>query len=133
MTIPEKTSNALVGRWSLETYENFQPTGSSILITEAQSGSLEYTQDGRVLVSIRRDERHLKFLGLSTQLGEIEYRGKYEVDESIHTIYHHLEETNDPGRVGKTLIRQYRLTGDRLEITGRGLEGKVKLSWTRVR
>jgi hypothetical protein len=128
-----KTSNKLVGRWSLEAYENFQPSGSSILMTEGQSGSLEYTSDGVVHVSIRRDEKLLKSLGLSSRLANIQYRGRYEVNESNHSVFHHIEEANEPGRAGKTLIREYLLLGDRLEIVGIGQTGKVKLTWARVR
>lgn len=133
MILSENTSNALAGRWSLETYENFQSPGHSILISEGQSGYLEYSQDGRVAVSIRRDEMQLKSLELGKHLGEIEYRGRYEVDESNHTVYHHIEKANDPTRIGKTLTRKYLLTGDHLEITGTGLEGRVKLTWARIR
>lgn len=54
------TLELLIGKWSLEVYENSQSSGASILIHEGQSGLLEYTKDGKVCLSIQRDQEKLK-------------------------------------------------------------------------
>ncbi len=129
----EETSNLLIGYWSLASYENFLSSGTSVLISEGQQGSLEYTKDGTVRVSIQRDGKQLKALGLSSRLENIQYEGRYEIDVANHSILHRIEKCNEPERVGKVMVRQYALLGDRLEIIGVGLDGKVTLTWTRVR
>ncbi|MGZ3796511.1 MAG: lipocalin-like domain-containing protein [Pseudobdellovibrionaceae bacterium] len=132
MSTPTRNQNSLIGKWSLKAYENFQLSGSSILITEGQSGSLEYTIDGRVRLSIRRDQHQLNSLGLNSRLANIEYFGRYEVDEATQSVFHHIEEANDPTRIGKTLLRNYHFNNDQLEIVGTGFDGRVKLTWSRV-
>ncbi|MGZ3768515.1 MAG: lipocalin-like domain-containing protein [Bdellovibrio sp.] len=127
------TLNKLIGQWSLVKYENFQPSSSSILITEGQSGFLEYSSTGKVRLSIRRNENQLNSLGLNSKLGSIDYFGNYEVDESSQTVFHHIEKSNDPTRIGKTLTRNYKFKDDQLEIVGMGFDGKVKLTWIKVK
>lgn len=132
MTSTCVTINPLIGIWKLIAYENFQASGDSILITDGQQGLLEYTKDGKVRLSIQRGKDKLKSLGLDSRYANIRYSGRYEIDAISGVVFHHIKEANESGRVGKTLTRHYLLTDNYLEITGIGLDGKVKLTWARA-
>lgn len=120
----------LIGKWKLVAYEHTKPTGERVVVTEGQAGTLLYTVDGQVRVSIQRDSEKLRALSLPTDLGDIKYSGRFEVIEATQTVLHHLQEANT-GREGQTLTRQFSLKGDRLELSGVGLHGLAKLTWQR--
>lgn len=98
-------------------------------MTDGQKGSLEYREDGRMRLIIDRDPDQLKALGLSPRLSHLHYSGRYSIDEAKSIIYHQIEEADQTDRIGKTLVRQFRLKENHLEISGMGIEAMVKLVW----
>lgn len=64
------------------------------------------------------------------------YFGTYDVDETNHTVTHHLEGALAAGDVGMSLVRQFQLLGDKLVIVVRtnspqGTQIRT-LTWERV-
>jgi Lipocalin-like domain len=65
------------------------------------------------------------------------YFGRYTIDETTHTVTHHLEGALAAADVGKNLVREFRVSGDNLTIFVRTNSLKEKqiitLTWERVR
>ena len=65
------------------------------------------------------------------------YFGTYAVDETSHTVTHHLEGALAAADVGKNLVREFQVSGDKLTITVRTNSPKEKqiitLIWERAR
>jgi hypothetical protein len=65
------------------------------------------------------------------------YFGTYTVDETNHTVTHHLEGALAAADVGRNLIRQFQVSGDKLTIVARTNSPKERqirtLTWERVR
>jgi hypothetical protein len=64
------------------------------------------------------------------------YFGTYTIDETRHTVTHHLEGALAAADVGKNLVREFQLSGDKLTIIVRTNSPKKKqirtLIWERV-
>ena len=64
------------------------------------------------------------------------YFGTYTIDETRHTVTHHLEGALAAADVGKNLLREFQLSGDKLTIIVRTNSPKEKqirtLTWERV-
>ena len=64
------------------------------------------------------------------------YFGKYSIDETNHTVTHHLEGALAAADVGKSLVRHFQVSGDKLTIVVRTNSPKEKqirtLTWERV-
>lgn len=126
------TLTALLGQWSLTRYETPLPSGKFVCMTKGQKGTLEYMAENRMRVVIDREPAELQALGLNPRMVHLHYSGRFEVDLKKSEVYHHVEESDDPRRVGQTLVRHFKLQGDQLEISGIGLESTVKLIWVRA-
>jgi len=65
------------------------------------------------------------------------YFGTYTVDETNHTVTHHLEGALTAADVGRNLVRQFQISGDQLTIVVRTNLPKEKqirtLTWGRKR
>src|SRR5262249_27450633 len=65
------------------------------------------------------------------------YFGTYTIDDTRHTVTHHLEGALAAADVGKNLVREFELSGDKLTIVVRTNSPKEKqiitLTWERVR
>jgi hypothetical protein len=65
-----------------------------------------------------------------TTNGYVAYFGTFVVDESAHTVIHHVEASLTPAWVGTDLKRTYRFSGNRLTLTA--ITGSVlELVWER--
>ena len=66
------------------------------------------------------------------------YFGTYTVDENNHTVTHHLEGALAAADVGKNLVREFQVSGEKLTIIVRTNSSKEKekqirtLIWQRV-
>jgi hypothetical protein len=64
------------------------------------------------------------------------YFGTYAIDETSHTVTHHLEGALAAADVGKNLVREFHVSGDKLTIIVRTNSPKEKqirtLTWDRV-
>jgi Lipocalin-like domain len=65
------------------------------------------------------------------------YFGTYAIDETNHTVTHHLEGALAAADVGKSLVRNFQVSGEKLTIVVRTSSPKEKqirtLTWERVR
>ena len=65
------------------------------------------------------------------------YFGTYTIDETKHSVTHHLEGALSAADVGKNLVREFHVSGDKLTIIVRTNSTKEKqirtLTWARVR
>jgi hypothetical protein len=85
-------------------------------------GVLQYSADGKVSVHIMGE-------------GYFAYYGDYTVDEAASAVTHHLELCSDPTLVGVSNLRNARLEGGRLALTGsmllRGETREIRVIWER--
>jgi hypothetical protein len=63
--------------------------------------------------------------------GFIAYFGTFDVDESTHTVIHHVQACLVPSWVGTDLKRNYRFTASRLVLTPVPVTSAVELVWER--
>jgi hypothetical protein len=65
------------------------------------------------------------------------YFGTYTIDETNHTVTHHVEGALAAADVGKSLVRNFQVSGEKLTIVVRTSSPKEKqirtLTWERVR
>lgn len=99
----------IIGRWSLVSYSTENLDGQLITITERQMGSLEYTVDGKVELSIDRDLEMLAELRVDPSAAKIFYSGRFEVDNESQQVKHFVETSNIQDRVGTVLNRTFEL------------------------
>jgi hypothetical protein len=112
----------IIGTWSLDTFTITPPSGDEKPWGENVSGSLIYTNDGYMSVSINAKIDHsapLKSL--------LFYAGTYELKDN--TIIHNVTQATDPNRIGKTLERTVAFTDSGMMLTGTGTFGTAKLHW----
>jgi hypothetical protein len=96
-----KRSN-LLGLWRLTSYT----TGTEYPMGRDARGVLQYSAEGKVSVHIMGEE------------GYLAYFGDYTVDEAGSAVTHHLELCSDPNLVGVSNLRNARLEGGRLTLSG---------------
>jgi hypothetical protein len=108
----------LVGRWRLLSYT----TGVDYPMGRDARGVLQYSADGKVSVHI---------MGGSY----FAYYGDYTVDEAGSAVTHHLELCSDPKLVGVSHLRNARLDGARLTLSGSmqidGETRAIRVEWER--
>ncbi len=108
----------LVGRWRLVSYT----TGVEYPMGRDALGVLQYSADGKVSVHIMGE-------------GYFAYFGDYTVDEAGSAVTHHLEMCSDPKLVGVSNLRNARLEGGRLALTGSmrfvGETREIRVVWER--
>jgi hypothetical protein len=85
-------------------------------------GVLQYSADGKVSVHIMGE-------------GYFAYYGDYTVDEARAVVTHHLEMCSDPRLVGVSNLRDARIEGRRLTLTGsmlfEGQTREIRVVWER--
>jgi hypothetical protein len=118
-------SRQLVGRWTLVSLEAVRPNGEVVREWGPNpTGYLSYDASGFVSVQFNRDPRAAK---QSRELTPDErreafesyyaYYGKFEVDDKKGSVTHHIQGSLRPYEVGTDLIRFFKLSGDRLDLS----------------
>jgi hypothetical protein len=141
----------LVGTWKLISRAVKLEDGTAVQdqgLGSAPKGYLMYDSSGHMAVQLMRADRPLAIdCGTSSSAasdnspqilsGYEAYFGTYTVDETNHTVTHHLEGALTPADVGRNLVRQFQISGDQLTIVVRTSLPKEKqirtLTWERVR
>lgn len=118
----------VIGTWTLLEYsrenkdgERFYPLGKDA------TGFLMYTPDGYMSAQLMAQGRRNYSLG-ELHTGTTEemaqaahayhaYSGRFEVDEENQTLYHHMEVSMIPNRLGQVQDRIIQMDGDRITIT----------------
>ena len=140
----------LAGTWKL--ISRTVRTGDGTLVQDAglgatPTGYLIYDLSGHVVAQIMRADRSEVTDCVTSGIapsnnsqsvnGYDAYFGTYTVDRTNHTVTHHLDGAIATADLGKNLVRQFELSGDRLNIvvrTGSGDGTQVRtLTWERVR
>lgn len=101
----------LIGAWHLVRIDSPGPDGHSI-VTQPK-GMLIYTEDGHVSVQLMYPKNANIPSNEYVHDGYEASFGSYDVDESTHTVTHHVEGSITRGLlVGKDLRRVYQFTPD---------------------
>jgi len=139
----------LVGTWRLTsrvvTLEDGTVAQDSGL-GKTPSGYLIYDSSGHMAAQLMRPDRPMAIdCGASAPPprensqsvnGYDAYFGTYTIDETRHTVTHHLEGALAAADVGKNLVREFQLSGDKLTIIVRTNSPKERqirtLTWERL-
>lgn len=120
---------SLHGSWTLENFEIEKPDGSKNPWGEAMSGLLIYSPDGYMSVSINRRPKSEEAQGQLDSL--LFYSGTYSVSED--SIKHQVENASGLSRIGKEMVRFYKLENDLLHLyTSKQEFGVARLTWKKV-
>jgi len=135
----------LTGTWVFEKETNTRADGSEVKLENAQyDGLLIYTADGHVSANVMPRGRAWRVdtatrEQLHASIGEgaaTAYAGRYEVDAGKGTVTHIPGVSLDPADTGQRLVRQFKLVGDRLLLSGKwkyqGEELTFTVHWVRA-
>lgn len=118
----------IIGNWRLEAFGS-ERTGQSpaFPLGAEPDGLLTYTGDGvmsvHLLAQPGREET-----GMDAYTG---YYGSFSVDEDAAIISHHVEGASVERLAGTVQHRNYRLDGDRLELSANVSGAQMTLTWKR--
>jgi hypothetical protein len=152
-TLPGDVSSSggkLVGTWRLISRVVRLEDGTAVQesLGTTPKGYLIYDSSGHMAVQLSRPDRPTAIdcntsgaapSDNSPQLlnGYEAYFGTYIIDETNHTVTHHLEGALASADVGRNLIRQFQVSDDKLTIVVRTSSPKGRqirtLTWERVR
>ena len=120
----------LHGSWSLESFEIEKPDGPKKPWGKSMSGLLIYSPDGHMSVSINRQPTSE---GSSDVLDSVLfYSGFYAVKGD--KIFHHVENATSLNRIGKEMVRFYKLDGELLYLWTKEEDfGTARLTWKKIK
>ena len=102
----------LIGAWHLVHIDASGPDGKSMSIPQPK-GMLIYTRDGHMSVQLMYPESANTLSNEYVQKGYEASFGSYDIDETAHTVTHHVQGSNTRGLlVGKDLPRKFEFTAD---------------------
>ncbi|MBI3471134.1 MAG: lipocalin-like domain-containing protein, partial [Candidatus Solibacter usitatus] len=93
-------------------------------------GRISYDAGGRMSAQLMRPDRANS--PLEAYQGYAAYFGTYDVDETAHTVIHHVEASLFPGWIGTNLKRAFEFSGNRLILTAVSREDTLTLVWERL-
>jgi hypothetical protein len=140
----------LVGTWRLISRVVTLEDGTTVQdpgLGKTPTGYLIYDSSGHMAAQLMRPDRSMAIDCVTSGPAPSEnsqsvngydaYFGTYTIDETSHTVTHHLEGALAAADVGKNLVREFQLSGDKLTIIVRTNSPKEKqirtLTWKRVR
>lgn len=117
--------DVLLGQWELKKH-GFQPTNGTFVPTApAMMGRLIYAADGAMSVLITKCANPKEASDL------IAYSGYFSIDEM--GIYHHIEVSVDPKRIGRKELRIPSLQNDILTLKmAVSAEGHYEIVWRKM-
>jgi hypothetical protein len=124
----ERDRERLVGAWHLVRIESAGANANA----QQPRGMLIYTRDGHVAVQLMYPKAEHVLSNEYVKDGYEASFGRYEVDESRHTVTHHVAGSNTGDLlVGKDLARVYQLSEDgrRLVIRPVNAEEHWSVTW----
>jgi len=139
----------LVGTWRLVSRVVSLEDGTTVQdpgLGKTPTGYLIYDSSGHMAAQLMRPDRSMAIDCVTSGPapsdnsqsvnGYDAYFGTYTIDETSHTVTHHLEGALAAADVGKNLVREFQLSGDKLTIIVRTNSPKEKqirtLTWERV-
>ena len=140
----------LVGTWRLISRVVTLEDGTAVQdpgLGKTPTGYLIYDSSGHMAVQLMRLDRPTAIdCGTSSPAPSDNsqsvnrydaYFDRYTIDETSHTVTHHLEGALAAADMGKNLVRGFQVSGDKLTIIARTNTTKEKqirtLTWVRVR
>ena len=118
-------SQAIVGSYNLNSFEIEKSEGVSVPWRKNANGMLIYTSEGTMSVSINAEKDRSDRQESETLLF---YAGTYEVrDQNI--IVHHVTNASGLDRIGKEMVREASVEGNRIRLISRGEFGVATLVW----
>jgi hypothetical protein len=155
-TGPHTAVEQLAGGWRLVSRVTIGPDGKALVdpgLSPTPSGVLIYDRFGHVAAQLSRPGRTVEMLAdecraaqkikgtndtAQTVLGYDAYFGTYTVDEKAGVVTHHLESALFPGDIGKSIKRNFLVSGDTLTIKFRttladGTPVERTLVWARMK
>lgn len=120
----------LVGTWILEKSENPMPDGSVVSYCTGVHGSITYTDEGRVSVSLNCAPE-----GKGSEPADISgrrffYSGPYKYDGKFVT--HTMQNASQAELIGQSFSREVTIDGDLLVLTGDNQGQKFSAYWRRL-
>jgi hypothetical protein len=134
-------SGALVGMWRLVEMVNVREDGTTTAskFGPHPTGYIVYDRAGRMAVQIMvdptfRDAEHSRVEESKAAFeGYLAYAGTYAYDPVRRVVTHHVEMSDYPPFVGRTLSREVRLDGDRVVLLTEPGQTRTRLTWERLR
>ena len=142
-------ATSVIGTWELVSDEFRRPNGEVIPFPELgphARGLLIYDASGRMAVQIMSPDRaptsfeSLKAVGCDELRAALRgyrgYFGTYRIDARAGSVTHYVTGSAFPAMVGRSLSRQFRLTGNELVLEAperaQGEDGIAVIKWKRV-
>lgn len=111
------------GSWSLVSFSIEDELGSRNW-GEDSHGILIYSPDGFMSVSINSTPTE------NPSDSILFYAGKYSL--SANTVRHEVCNASDPARIGREMVREFKLENGILTLVARGEFGKAVLCWRKI-
>lgn len=105
----------LIGAWHLVSLGETGPDGKFTAVPGLK-GMLVYTRDGHMSVQIMYPAGQSELSNDYVLHGYEASFGSYDVDETAHTVTHHVQGSITHGLVGRDLTRAYKLSDNHLVI-----------------
>lgn len=105
----------LIGAWHLVSIESPGADGKLNRATDCK-GQLIYTRDGHMSVQLMYPPSQSALTNDYVRNGYEASFGRFEVDESAHTVTHHVQASVTRGLVGKSLTRAFQFSNGNLII-----------------
>lgn len=132
----------VVGAWTLLEYTREDKNGERYYpLGKDATGYLLYTPDGYMSAQLMAQGRPTYTLGdlhtgteeemAQAAHGYHAYSGRYEVDEENQTLYHHMEMSMIPNRIGQVQDRKIEMDGDRISISSNMTSSRIL--WRRAK
>lgn len=121
----------LVGTWRLQSYTLVED-GVERPWCKNPFGLISYYSNGYMAVGINCKKSEGNDEMTSDSKDMVFYTGKFSIKQP-HTVVHHVENSNDVSRIGKSLEREAILRGNRVTLTGLGVKGPVRLVWEKTK
>lgn len=119
----------LIGAWHLVSLASPGADGKAASVPGLK-GTLIYTRGGQMSVQLMYPPSAAALSNDYVRNGYEASFGTYDVDETAHTVTHHVQGSITRGLVGKTLVRVYRFTKDgRLIITSARPDEHWSATW----
>jgi hypothetical protein len=117
-----------IGAWHLAWIEDRGTDGKVTHVTNVK-GMLLYTRDGHMSVQLVYPQSQSSFSNEYVKNGYEASFGSYNLNESAHTVTHHVQGSITAGLVGKDLTRTYEFSGDRLIIKSSRPDEHWSVAW----
>lgn len=134
----------VIGTWSLLEYTRENSQGKRYYpLGEDATGYLMYTPDGYMSATLSRPNRETLaysetgdlHTGTASEMAQAAnsyhaYTGRFEVDEATQTLYHHMEMSLVPNRIGQVQDRRVQVEGNEITITSKSTSSFIR--WRRA-